>query len=76
MAVQENWFSKADTEEEREKVKQDLGSAANAFNLLSSILKARLKKPSTDYDMANWPCKQADTLGYNRALGEVLKMIE
>ena len=77
--MQEIWFSgtKASDKEVREKVKQDIALAHNAFKRLSGILKSKLKDNSAqDYDKAAWPFYQADNNGYNRALTEVLKLME
>ena len=73
--MQEIWFNGAKTD--REKVKQDIALAHNAFKRLSTILKSKLKNNSSqDYDKAAWPFYQADNNGYNRALTEVLKLIK
>ena len=74
--MQEIWFS-GTSKEDREKVKQDIALAHNAFKRLSGILRSKLKDNLVqDYDKASWPFNQADTLGYNRALTEVLKLME
>jgi len=71
--MQEVWFTGT---KERDKVKQDIALAGNAFIRLSSILTKKLKdNSSTDYDKASWPFLQADNNGYNRALQEVLKLL-
>jgi len=75
--MQEIWFSGIKNEEEREKVKQDIALAHNAFKRLSDILAKKEKKSSaSDYDRASWSSYQADMNGYNRALQEVLKLIK
>ena len=72
--MQAIWFSGKGTKED---VKQDVASAYRAFERLSDILIKRLKvNKTTDYDKSSWPFFQADVLGYNRALTEVLKLIE
>lgn len=72
--MKEVWFSK---KEDRDKVKQDIALAHNAFKRLTDILSRKLKSnSSTDYDKASWPFLQADTNGYNRALTEVLTLIK
>ena len=74
--MQEIWFN-GTKKEDRERVKQDIALAHNAFKRLSSILQSKLKDNSSqDYSKASWPFNQADTLGYNRALTEVLKLME
>jgi len=74
--MQEIWFN-GTKKEDRDRVKQDIALAHNAFKRLSSILRSKLKDNLVqDYDKASWPFNQADTLGYNRALTEVLKLIK
>lgn len=74
--MQEIWFKYETTTEDRDKVKQDIALAHNAFKRLSDILKSRHRNnSSTDYNKAAWPFLQADNNGYNRALTEVLKLI-
>ena len=74
--MQEIWFN-GTKKEDRERVKQDIALAHNAFKRLSGILRSKLKENLVqDYDKASWPFNQADTLGYNRALTEVLKLME
>jgi len=72
--MQAIWFANND---DKEKVKQDIALAHNAFKRLSVILNNKLKENTTkSYDKASWPFYQADTLGWNRALTEVLKLIK
>ena len=72
--MQEVWFSGG---KDRDKVKQDIALAHNAFKRLSDILTRKLRSnSSTDYDKASWPFLQADNNGYNRALTEVLTLIK
>ena len=74
--MQEIWFN-GTKKEDRDRVKQDVALAHNAFKRLSGILRSKLKDNLVqDYDKASWPFNQADTLGYNRALTEVLKLIK
>lgn len=75
--MKEIWFTKANSKEEREKVKQDIALAHNAFKRLSDILANKRKTDNVgDYDKASWPFYQADFNGYNRALTEVLNLIK
>ena len=74
--MMEAWFA-GTKKEDRERVKQDIALAHNAFKRLSGILRSKLKENLVqDYNKASWPFNQADTLGYNRALTEVLKLME
>ena len=73
--MQEIWFN-GTKRDDRDKVKQDVALAHNAFKRLSSIIRGKLKSNSSqDYDKAAWPFYQADNNGYNRALTEVLNFI-
>ncbi len=68
------WFSGT---KEKGDVEQDIALAHNAFKRLSIILNSKMKSnTSQDYNKASWPFLQADTNGYNRALAEVLKLIQ
>lgn len=72
--MQEVWFS---GDKDRDKIKQDIALAHNAFKRLSDILTRKVKSNSSqDYDKASWPFYQADNNGYNRALTEVLTLIK
>lgn len=75
--AQEIWFSEAKTKEDRERVKQDLALAHNAFKRLTKLLDAKMKDDTAfkDYEVANWAYLQADVNGYNRAVKEILKTI-
>ena len=73
--MQEIWFN-GTKKEDRERVKQDIALAHNAFKRLSGILRSKLKENLVqDYDKASWPFNQADTLGWNRAIAETLKLL-
>ena len=76
--MQEIWFygTNVNQEEARDKIRQDVALAHNAFKRLLVILNDKFKNSSSqDYDIAAWPFYQADLLGYNRALTEVRKLI-
>lgn len=76
MRTQAIWFTGTKTEEDKEKVKQDLALAFRAFQRLEKLLKTKLKEPSSDYAEPSWAYHQADTIGYNRAIREVMKLIQ
>ena len=72
--MQEIWFNGT---KDKAKVKQDIALAGNAFARLTDILKRKVKTPAMDdYNIHCWPYYRADADGYNRALAEVLKLIE
>lgn len=73
--MQEVWFA-GTKGEERDKVKQDIALAYNAFQRLTKLLEKKRKKYPADYNMANWAYAQADVNGYNRAIEEILTLIK
>lgn len=49
----------------------------NFREALDTILKTKIKKSvETDYNNSAWPYKQADMNGYNRAIEEVIKLLD
>lgn len=73
--MQAVWFRNAKTKEDKEKVKQDIALAYNAFKHLTNLLNSKKKKYPSDYNEANWAYHQADVNGYNRAIEEILTLI-
>jgi len=71
------WFKQCKTKEDKEKVRQLIMSNRESLLRLESILESLLKETpsSTDYDSPSWAYKQADRIGYNRALNQVLDII-
>ena len=71
------WFRECKTKEDKDRVRQTLLSNRESLLRLESILESMLKEtPSqTDYDSPSWAYKQADRIGYNRALNQVLDLI-
>jgi hypothetical protein len=72
-----SWFSKCKTKEEKEAVKQSILSQRETLDRLKEILEPMLKDTvlSADYDSPSWAYKQADRIGFNRALTTVLELI-
>ena len=72
-----HWFKQCKTKEDKEKVRQLILSNRESLLRLESILESMLKEiPSqADYDSPSWAYKQADRIGYNRALNLVLDII-
>jgi len=72
-----NWFKECKTKEDKEKVKQAVLSNRASLDRLKEILEPLLKDtpPTADYDSPSWAYKQADRIGYNRALNQVLELI-
>ena len=75
--MKSHWFKECKTKEDKEKVRQVLFSNRESLLRLESILESMLKETpsSADYDSPSWAYKQADRIGYNRALNQVLDMI-
>lgn len=71
------WFKECKTKEDKEKVRQAILSNRQSLDRLKEILEPMLKEtaPTTDYDSPSWAYKQADRIGYNRALTSVLDII-
>lgn len=72
-----SWFKECKTKEEKEQVRKLLYSNKEGFDRLKDILEPMLKDalPTADYDSPSWAYKQADRIGYNRALTTVLELI-
>ena len=72
-----HWFKQCKTKEDKEKVKQLILSNRESLLRLESILESLLRETpsSADYDSPSWAYKQADRIGYNRALNQVLDII-
>ena len=71
------WFKECKTKEDKEKVRQAILSNRQSLDRLKEILEPMLKETTltTDYDSPSWAYKQADRIGYNRALTAVLDII-
>ena len=75
--MKSHWFKQCKTQEDKEKVRQNVLSNQDSLIRLETILESLLKESpsSADYDSASWAYKQADRNGYNRALTQVLELI-
>lgn len=71
------WFKECKTNEEKFAVRQAVLSNRESLDRLQQVLEPMLKEtsPSADYDSPSWAYKQADRNGYNRALTQVLELI-
>ena len=65
------------SQEDKDKIKQKIMSNSESLLLLEEILESMLEdRPTTmDYDSPSWSHKMADRIGYNRALTQVLDLI-
>jgi hypothetical protein len=72
-----SWFKECKTKDDKEQVRKLLYSNKEGFDRLKDILEPMLKEalPTADYDSPSWAYKQADRIGYNRALTTVLELI-
>jgi hypothetical protein len=63
--------------DEQEGFKKEVKSAKNVLDKLEDIVKSRLKDivVTEDYDSPSWAFKQADRNGYNRALMEIINIL-
>jgi len=75
--MKSHWFKGCKTKEEKDQIKQAIMSNQESLLRLEVILESLLKDtPATaDYDSPSWAYKQADRIGYNRALNQVLDII-
>lgn len=75
--MKSSWFKECKTNEEKFAVRQAVLSNRESLDRLRQILEPMLKEipPTADYDSPSWAYKQADRIGYNRALTQVLELI-
>jgi len=75
--MKSHWFKGCKTKEEKDQIKQAIMSNQESLLRLEVILESLLKDTpsSADYDSPSWAYKQADRIGYNRALNQVLDII-
>jgi len=63
--------------EEKERRVSEVKAHHRAFSDLREILEKEWKNPKeSDYESPSWAFKQADTIGFNRALTTVLNLIK
>ena len=75
--MKSHWFKQCKTKDEKDKVRQTVLANQESLLRLEVILESLLKDTpsSADYDSPSWAYKQADRIGYNRALNQVLDII-
>lgn len=70
------------TDQEKQDLKASMLAATPAFKRLTKLLDKKLEENESrreardTYDKAAWPYFQADCSGYNRAIKEIIKLIE
>lgn len=76
MKIKAVFFS--DSKESKDKVKDDFVRGADALERLTKVLRSKLPEKilAVDYENPSWAYKQADRNGYERAIKEVLDLID
>ena len=71
------WYKDCQTQSQKDARKQIILSSSEGLLQLEKILESMLEdRPTTmDYDSPSWSHKMADRIGYNRALTQVLDLI-
>lgn len=70
------WF-KGVPESEKEELETLILRNNILLEQLTKVVKSKVKKPKkTDYDNPNWAYHRADMDGYNRALTEILSLVD
>ncbi len=70
------WFMDL-PKDEQEGFKKQVKAAKDVLEKLEQIVKSRIKEivVANDYDSPSWAYKQADRNGYNRALTEIINIL-
>lgn len=70
------WFMDL-SQDQREVFKRQLSSSKDVLEKLKEIIENKRKETilSEDYESPSWAYKQADRNGYNRALTEILNIL-
>ena len=78
--MQESWFKGLDDERKTE-IRKDFRSSIIVRKRLKTICEGKIQSSANaarnkvDYDCPNWAYKQADSRGYERALTEIMKLL-
>ena len=70
------------SDQEKKDLRASIQAALPAFERLSKLLEDKLQSVETErlgrdkYDKSSWPYFQADCNGYQRAIKELIKLIE
>jgi len=79
--MKKTWFKDLNEDETRE-LKVQFNASAVVFQRLEELIDAKLKESSKEsiskagYDCPNWAYKQADVVGYQRALAEIKSLLK
>ncbi len=74
--MQTKWFQDLPKDQQDDFKKIVLGSQKVLDKLQKIVYDMRMESKSVDYDSPNWSHKQADLIGYNRALTDVSKLLD
>ena len=71
------WFSHLKTADEKSKFKENIIGSQKVLDKLRDMCYNSIKNgKSSDYDNPSWAYKQADQNGYNRALEEIISLLD
>lgn len=74
--MQTRWFQDLPPKEQDDFKKLVLGSYKVLDKLKQIVYTMSMESKSVDYDSPSWAFRQADTIGYNRAISDLLKLLE
>lgn len=70
------WTQHIPDKVDKDALRLTIQNSGRTLEALTYALKTKIKKPKTiDYDSPSWPYLRADIDGYNRALDEILDLI-
>lgn len=75
--MQTLWFQHLKDPAKRDLFKKDVAASEKVLDRLREICYNKIKVESSlvDYNSPSWAYRQADQLGYNRALKEIMELI-
>jgi|TARA_R100001530_G_C4313135_1_gene153609 hypothetical protein len=70
------WTSHLNSEEEKDKFREYILNSTSLWERLGQIIEEKAPKTvPKDYDKGSWAYYQADQLGYQRALNDILMVL-
>lgn len=73
------WFSHLKTKDEQEEFKKNVLGSKIVLDKLADIVYNKIKSQErstvADYDSPSWAYRQADKVGYSRALEEIISIL-
>lgn len=76
------WYKWADSEADKKDIKDRFDACLDTRKLLARIIETKLSSEDSSnlskegYDSPNWAYKQADLVGYKRAMKEILSLLD